>query len=198
MRDASNANTGSIIPIDVVKARLSGQRVMVMEEDAATFGRIFMSLTAADCRATLARRRLQAFQVAERSRPTLVIFSTAFAGATAPELIADLRASPFTADAILVALADEESKRERRRLFALGCDGYLWKPADRYLFAVELLQRTPRLMGVESAKSANAAKAAKVAKAAKGVRDEMKRVRSRAMPSHERGQPESMRVEGRT
>jgi DNA-binding response OmpR family regulator len=147
MREASNASFGSVLPIEVVKGRLFGQRALVLEEDAETFGRIFMSLAAVDCRATLARRRVQAFQLAERTLPTLVIFSTSLSEARPTELLTELRANAATAGAVLVALAPEDSKRERRRLTELGCDGYLWKPADRYLFAAELLKRTPCLMG---------------------------------------------------
>ena len=147
MREAPNAPFGSVLPIDVVKARLSGQRALILDDDAETFGRIFMSLAAAGCRATLARRRIQAFQLAERTLPTLIIFSTSLDDARPAELLADFRAHPATASAILVALAPEDSKRERRRLTELGCHGYLWKPADRYLFATELLKRTPCLLG---------------------------------------------------
>jgi DNA-binding response OmpR family regulator len=147
MREAPTAHYGSALPIDLVRSRLMGQRALVLEDDAETFGRIFMSLSSVGCRASLARRPIQAFQQAERSRPTLIIFSTALEDARAADLVVDLRANPATAGAVLVALADQDSKRERRRLGELGCDGYLCKPADRYLFAVELLKRTPRLMG---------------------------------------------------
>jgi response regulator RpfG family c-di-GMP phosphodiesterase len=138
-------NSGSVLPLDVVKAHLSGHRALVLDDDAEDFGRMFVSLSSAGCRAVLARRTAQALKLAAQLQPTVVIFSTTSGDTGAAGLLKQLREFPATAGAVLVALADRQSKRERKRLAELGCDGYLGKPVDRFLFATELVQQTPRL-----------------------------------------------------
>ena len=135
----------STLHVDAVRARLTGHRALIIEEDAESFGRMFMSLAAAGCRAILARRPVQAFQIAARTPPTLVIFSTSVTG-DVTGLVGDLRREAACSLATLVALGEGTAKRERRKLLELGCDGYVAKPADRFLFATELLLRTPRLL----------------------------------------------------
>jgi len=140
------ASNGWTLSRDAVRARLSGRVALIVDGDAEAFGRMFVSLAAAECRAVLARRAAQALQLAAQLRPTLVIFSTCMADVSAADLFKQLRGAPGLAGAVMVALSDRESKRERKRLIEMGCDGYLWKPVDRFLFAMDLLQRTPRLL----------------------------------------------------
>jgi DNA-binding response OmpR family regulator len=128
------------------KKQLTGHRALVMEEQAESFGRMFLSLSSAGCPATLVRRWAQIEPMARRTRPTLVLFSTQLAEMSAEEIVHRMRENPATRAAILVALAARESKKERRKLLDLGCDGYVWKPADRYLFAMDLVARTPALL----------------------------------------------------
>jgi CheY-like chemotaxis protein len=129
-----------------VKKQLGGHRALVIEEESESFGRMFLSLSSAGCTATLARRWAQVDPAVRRSRATLIIFSTQLSELGGAELVRRLRDNPATRAAILVAVAGRESKKERRKLFDLGCDGYVWKPADRYLFAIDMVARTPRLL----------------------------------------------------
>lgn len=131
--------------IATAAARLAGHRVLVLDSDAESFGRIFINLSAVGCPARLARRWAQALDLAATVRPTVVIFSTTWEK-DAATLLLTLQESPTTRQALLVALADTLSKHERRRLLALGCHGYLWKPTDRYLFAIDLVRFTPPLL----------------------------------------------------
>ena len=135
----------SSLDFATAKRHLAGHRALVMEEEAESFGRMFLSLSSAGCPATLARRWAQVEPTARRTRPTLVLFSTQLTEMSGDEVVRRLRGNPATSAAILVAIAGRESKKERRKLLELGCDGYLWKPADRYLFAMDLVARTPRL-----------------------------------------------------
>ena len=135
-----------LLDFPTVKARLTGHRALVIDEDAESFGRIFVSLSSAGCRVKLARQPAVAIQITAVFRPGLIIFSTSLPAATVAALLVSLRDAPATKDSVLVALAERESKRERRRMTDLGCDGYVWKPCDRYLFATELVRRTPCLL----------------------------------------------------
>jgi len=135
-----------LLDFPTVKARLTGHRALVIDEDAESFGRIFVSLSSAGCRVKLARQPNVAMQITAVFRPGLIIFSTSLPAATVADLIAALRDAPATKDSVFIALAARESKRERHRMMDLGCDGYLWKPCDRYLFATELVRRTPCLL----------------------------------------------------
>jgi DNA-binding response OmpR family regulator len=137
---------GSSLDFATAKKQLTGHRALVMEEEAESFGRMFLSLSSAGCSATLVRRWAQVEPMARRTRPTMVLFSTQLAEMGAEEIVRRLRENPATGAAVLVALAARESKKERRKLLDLGCDGYLWKPADRYLFAMDLVARTPILL----------------------------------------------------
>jgi DNA-binding response OmpR family regulator len=131
-----------------VRRQLAGHRALVLEEESESFGFVFVSLSRAGCPATLARRWAQVEPAIVRTRPTLILFSTTLAEVRAEEIVHRLRDNPATRTAILIAVAGRESKKERRKLIALGCDGYVWKPIDRYLFAIELVARTPRLLQV--------------------------------------------------
>jgi len=143
---ASAISGSSLLDFPTVKARLTGHRALVIDEDTESFGRIFVSLSSAGCRVKLARQPNVAMQITAVFRPGLIIFSTSLPAATVADLIAALRDAPATKDSVFIALAARESKRERHRMMDLGCDGYLWKPCDRYLFATELVRRTPCLL----------------------------------------------------
>ena len=144
----SNGDLGRrpLVSVAVARACLSGHLALVLDDDVSSFGHIFVSLASAGCRAVLARRWTQAVHQIERvGRPSLLIFSTTLKDMEAAEVIEAVRAIPATNGAILVALAERDSKREQRLLRSLGCDGYICKPADRFLFAAELVRRAPRL-----------------------------------------------------
>ena len=135
-----------LVSVAVARTCLSGHLALVLDDDVSSFGHIFVSLASAGCRAVLARRWTQAVHQIERvGRPSLIIFSTKLMDTGAAAGIEAVRALRETNGAILVALADRVSKREQRLLRSLGCDGYLCKPVDRFLFAAELVRRTPRL-----------------------------------------------------
>jgi DNA-binding response OmpR family regulator len=129
----------------LAKRQLAGHRALVLE-DNQSFGGMFMSLSSAGCPATLVRRWAQLEPAVRRIEPTLIIFSTQLTELPAGEIVHRLRDDAATAHAILIAVGARESKRERRKLLDLGCDGYVWKPIDRYLFAMDLVARTPQLL----------------------------------------------------
>jgi CheY-like chemotaxis protein len=149
-RSVTAVPLASALNFATAKRQLTGHRALVMEEEPESFGRMFLSLLSAGCPATLSRRWAQVEPTARRTRPTLVLFSTQLAEMGGEEVVRRLRGNPTTSAAILVAIAGRESKKERRKLFELGCDGYVWKPADRYLFAMDLVARTPRLFQADS------------------------------------------------
>ena len=128
------------------KRQLTGHRAVVIEEESESFGRRFVSLSSAGCPSTLARRWAQVDPLVRRTQPTMILFSTQLSEMAAPEIIRKLRQDPGTKNAVLIAVAGRESKKERRKLVELGCDGYVWKPTDRYLFAMDLVARTLRLL----------------------------------------------------
>lgn len=150
-RLAPGVSLASTLDFATAKRQLTGHRAVVVEEETESFGRIFLSLSSAGCPATLARRWAQVEPTARRTRPSLILFATQLSEMSGEEIVRRLRGNPVTAAAVLVAIAPRESKKERRKLLDLGCDGYVWKPADRYLFAMELVARTPRLLPVDGA-----------------------------------------------
>jgi DNA-binding response OmpR family regulator len=107
--------------------------------------------------------------MAARTPPTLIIFSTSVTS-DLTGLVGDLRREAAWAPATLVALGDGMAKRERRKLLELGCDGYVAKPADRFLFATELLLRTPRLLSPTGESQVERAPDRAVERAAGGIR----------------------------
>ena len=146
-----------LVSIATARACLSGQLALVVDDDSASFGHIFVSLASAGCRAVLARRWSQAAHHIERAgNPSLIIFSTSLRDTDAAALIRAARAFPKMSSALLIALTNQDSRREQRLLRALGCDGYLSKPADRFLFAAELVRRTARLTDGSGAAAASA------------------------------------------
>jgi DNA-binding response OmpR family regulator len=147
-RSTSATSIGWRLDFEMTRRALQGHRVVVIDDDSESFGRAFISLSRAGCEATLARRWAQVAPAVRQRRPTLIIFSTELTDADGLEILGRLRNDESTKAAIVVALASRESRKERRKLLALGCDGYIWKPTDRYLFATELVERTPRLLDV--------------------------------------------------
>jgi CheY-like chemotaxis protein len=142
----SIAAIASNLDFATAKRQLSGHRAVVIEEESESFGRMFVSLSSAGCPSTLARRWAQVEPLVQRTHATMILFSTQLSEMTTPEIIRMLRQDPGTKAAVLIAVAGRESKKERRKLLDLGCDGYVWKPTDRYLFAMDLVARTPRLL----------------------------------------------------
>lgn len=142
----SVAALSSTLDFATAKRQLTGHRALVIEEESESFGRMFVSLSSAGCPSTLARRWAQVEPLMRRTQPTMVLFSTQLSEMSAGEIVRNLRQDPGTKDAVLIAVAGRESKKERRKLLELGCDGYVWKPTDRYLFAMDLVARTPRLL----------------------------------------------------
>jgi CheY-like chemotaxis protein len=143
---AAPISSTSNLDFATAKRRLTGHRAVVIEEESESFGRMFVSLSSAGCPSTLARRWAQVEPLVRRTMPTMILFSTQLSEMSAPELVRKLRQDPGTKEAVLIAVAGRESKKERRKLLELGCDGYVWKPTDRYLFAMDLVARTPRLL----------------------------------------------------
>jgi DNA-binding response OmpR family regulator len=144
---ASVDGLAATLDFATVKRQLTGHRALVIEEESESFGRMFVSLSSAGCSATLARRWAQVEPAIRRSQPTLILFSTQLPEVGGPDMVRRLRQLLGSGNPALIAVAGRESKRERRKLLELGCDGYVWKPADRYLFAMDLVARTPRLLG---------------------------------------------------
>ena len=142
----SIAQLPSTLDFATAKRQLTGHRALVIEEESESFGRMFVSLSSAGCSSTLARRWAQVEPLMRRTHPTMVLFSTQLSEMSAPEIVRKLRQDPGTKSAVLIAVAGRESKKERRKLLELGCDGYVWKPTDRYLFAMDLVARTARLL----------------------------------------------------
>jgi DNA-binding response OmpR family regulator len=136
----------STLDFATAKRQLTGHRALVIEEESESFGRMFVSLSSAGCPATMARRWAQVEPLMRQTHPTMILFSTQLAEMNAAEIVRKVRQNPGTKGAVLIAVAGRESKKERRKLLELGCDGYVWKPTDRYLFAMDLVARTPRLL----------------------------------------------------
>jgi DNA-binding response OmpR family regulator len=136
----------STLDFATAKRSLSHHCALVLDDDSQSFGCMFVSLSSAGCPATLARRWAQIEPAVRRVQPTMIIFSTQLPELVGVEIIRRVREIPALRSAVVIALAPRESKKERRKFLDLGCDGYLWKPADRYLFAMDLVARTPRLL----------------------------------------------------
>lgn len=142
---APSPSAPALLTAQAVKGLLTGQRVLVLDDDAESFGRIFVSLASSGCRASLARRPAQIAQLLPVVRPSIVIFSTALVDDPG-QLLHQLRTNAHGASSLVVALAPRDSRRERRRLLELGCHAYLSKPADRFLFATALVRAMPALL----------------------------------------------------
>src|SRR5215468_3310402 len=107
----SGVALGSSLDFATAKKQLTGHRAIVMEEEAESFGRMFLSLSSAGCSATLVRRWAQVEPMARRTRPTLVLFSTQLSEMGAEEIVRRLRENPATRAAVVVAIAARESKK---------------------------------------------------------------------------------------
>jgi DNA-binding response OmpR family regulator len=86
--------------------------------EAASF-RTLASATAADAREQLSREAVD-----------VVILDVLLPDADGVELLAELRALPATADAVILMLSSEAEVRDRVRAFATGADEYVGKPYD--------------------------------------------------------------------
>ncbi len=139
----------AVVTMADARACLAGRSGLVIDDDGERFGRMFVSLSTAGCPVRLARSFEQARQMLSRevAAPALVILSADLGEGPADVagIVGWLRAQPRTREAILVAIAGIESRRERRRLIDAGCDGYLARAVDARLFAQDLLAAVPRL-----------------------------------------------------
>jgi CheY-like chemotaxis protein len=138
------------VTVQEAHACLSGLTGIVVDEDAETFCRIFVSLDHVGCRVRLARRFVQGVKMLREVRPSFVIVATRVEGGSAAELLRLIKAEPASRHTLVLALAASENRHERRRLLGNGFDGYLAKPVDLHLFAQELVAQVPAFAELRS------------------------------------------------
>jgi CheY-like chemotaxis protein len=126
------------------RRRLSGTTVLVLGADAYSGGLAFVSLDPVGVRVRLVRRVVQAAHVLAdvQAGADVVIVDADTAPEDAAALVAELRATPCTANARLIALTAKD-RRRRRSLGMAGFEAVFGKPLDPQRFAQELAMVMP-------------------------------------------------------
>lgn len=125
------------VSFDEARAKLSGLTAVVIDGDAESSGRVFVSLGKAGANVRIARRVLQGSTLVDEVKPGLVLLATHLTDGDSAEIVARLKsgAGPHP---LVVGLSPGPSRAIRRRFLAAGCDALLSKPIDVHLFAQQL------------------------------------------------------------
>ena len=77
-----------------------------------------------------------AFELAQQSRPDLVLLDLHLPGMSGEDVLERLRADPITQDVPVIVVSADATKGRVKRLLASGANAYLTKPLDIERFMV--------------------------------------------------------------
>lgn len=112
--------------------------VLVVEDNAANLMLTKALLERAGYRVVAARSAEEARDRLHESLPEAIIMDIQLPGEDGLTLTRKLKSDPATTGIPIVALTAYAMKRDRERILAAGCDGYIAKPINTRTFLADL------------------------------------------------------------
>ena len=109
---------------------MTGARVLIVEDNATSMKLFRDVLAATGYRTIEATTGAQAFELAVRHEPDLVLMDVQLPDADGTDVLRRLRADERTTSVAVLALTAQAMHGDRDRFLAAGFDGYLSKPVD--------------------------------------------------------------------
>ncbi|HEY2064791.1 MAG TPA: response regulator transcription factor [Gemmatimonadaceae bacterium] len=109
-------------------APASGERVLVVDDEADIVALVAYHLAKSGYRVSTASSGTDALEAMRRERPALVVLDLMLPGLSGYEVLEQLRASDATRDVAVLMLTARREEPDRIRGLSLGADDYLTKP----------------------------------------------------------------------
>ena len=109
-------------------ATATGERVLVVDDEADIVALVAYHLAKAGYRVSTASSGPDALDAARRERPALVVLDLMLPGLSGYDVLEQLRAGEATKDVAVLMLTARREEHDRIRGLSLGADDYLTKP----------------------------------------------------------------------
>lgn len=109
-------------------AAATGERVLVVDDEADIVALVAYHLVKAGYRVSTASSGPDALAAARQERPALLVLDLMLPGASGYEVLEQLRAQPATRDVAVLMLTARRDEQDRIKGLSLGADDYLTKP----------------------------------------------------------------------
>ncbi|MCY7380096.1 MAG: response regulator transcription factor [Gemmatimonadaceae bacterium] len=109
-------------------APASGERVLVVDDEADIVALVAYHLAKSGYRVSTAASGADALDAARRERPALVVLDLMLPGLSGYDVLEQLRAGEGTRDIAVLMLTARRDEQDRIRGLSLGADDYLTKP----------------------------------------------------------------------
>src|ERR1700754_1522115 len=109
-------------------AMVTGERVLVVDDEADIVALVAYHLVKAGYRVSTASSGPDALTAARQERPALVVLDLMLPGASGYDVLEQLRAQPATRETAVLMLTARREEPDRIRGLSLGADDYLTKP----------------------------------------------------------------------
>jgi two-component system phosphate regulon response regulator PhoB len=106
----------------------TGERVLVVDDEADIVALVAYHLVKAGYRVSTASSGPDAIAAARQERPALVVLDLMLPGASGYDVLEQLRNQPATRDIAVLMLTARREEQDRIRGLSLGADDYLTKP----------------------------------------------------------------------
>ena len=114
---------------------MSGERILVVDDNAANMKLVDFVLLAAGFQVRGAANAEEALASIAAERPDLVLMDIQLPGTDGLALTRQLKADPGTSSLPIVALTAYAMRGDKQKALDAGCIGYLTKPIDTRTFA---------------------------------------------------------------
>ena len=109
-------------------AMVTGERVLVVDDEADIVALVAYHLVKAGYRVSTASSGPDALVAARQERPALIVLDLMLPGASGYDVLEQLRSQPATRDMAVLMLTARREEQDRIRGLSLGADDYLTKP----------------------------------------------------------------------
>jgi len=107
---------------------VTGERVLVVDDEADIVALVAFHLVKAGYRVSTASTGPDAIAAARQERPALIVLDLMLPGASGYDVLEQLRAQPATREIAVLMLTARREEPDRIRGLSLGADDYLTKP----------------------------------------------------------------------
>jgi CheY-like chemotaxis protein len=109
---------------------MPNETILVVDDHALNLKLVRVLLASKGYKILTASDGLEGLQVAEASRPQLILLDIQLPGIDGFEVVRRLKGNAATRDIVVVALTAYAMKGDEEKVRAAGCDGYITKPID--------------------------------------------------------------------
>ncbi|HEY3399135.1 MAG TPA: hybrid sensor histidine kinase/response regulator [Geothrix sp.] len=116
----------------------AAQKILCIEDNAMNWRLVQRLLSKAGFEAHWAEDGLTGYEMAVKLKPALILLDINLPGLSGFEVATKLRQNPDMDGTLIVALTAKSMRSDRETALVTGCDGFISKPIDPFLFVGQL------------------------------------------------------------